>query len=103
MSPSEQVKALQNGGIDIAFMGNPPDKLEEEFMVNSHASMIALVATGQGVAIMPSEAEALPHPQTVFVKLHHPLYYARSTAVWRKETPAQSLDKFLKILWDYIQ
>ena len=65
--------------------------------------MIALGATGQGVAIMPSEAEARPHPQTVFVKLHHPLYYARSTAVWRKETPAQSLDKFLKILWDYIQ
>lgn len=164
MSPSDQVKALRDGKIDIAFMGNPPDDLEEEFMVkcikkvpivallsnqhpladqssinlaelasekfigmseetfpgrndrirdvcrcvgflpdlnlfaDSHASMIALVTAGQGVAIMPIEAEALPHPETVFVKLHNPLYYARSTAVWRKETPAKSLDKFLTIL-----
>ncbi|VXD17794.1 LysR family transcriptional regulator [Planktothrix paucivesiculata] len=169
MSPSEQVKALRDGGINIAFMGNPPDNLEEEFMVkcikkvpiiallsnqhplanqasinlaelasekfigmseetfpgrndrihdvcrcagfipnlhlfaDSHASMIALVATGQGVAIMPSEAEALPHPQTVFVKLNHPLYYSRSTAVWRKETPAKYLDKFLTILLNYVE
>ncbi|HBK21470.1 MAG TPA: LysR family transcriptional regulator [Planktothrix sp. UBA10369] len=169
ISPSDQVKALRDGGINIAFMGNPPDNLEAEFMIkcikkvpivallsnqhpladqasinlaelasekfigmseetfpgrndrihdvcrcagftpnlhlfaDSHASMIALVATGQGVAIMPSEAEALPHPQTVFVKLHHPLYYSRSTAVWRKETPAKSLDKFLKILLEYVQ
>ncbi|MBD2484879.1 LysR family transcriptional regulator [Planktothrix sp. FACHB-1365] len=169
MSPSEQVKTLRDGGINIAFMGNPPDDLSEEFMIqcikkvpivallsnqhpladqssinlaelasekfigmseetfpgrndrihdvcrcagftpnlhlfaDSHASMIALVATGQGVAVMPIEAEALPHPQTVFVKLHHPLYYARSAAVWRKETPAQSLDKFLKVLLDYVQ
>lgn len=36
---------------------------------------------------MPQEAAALPHPQVVFVSLHHPVHYARSTAVWRKETP----------------
>lgn len=169
MPPSEQVRALRNGAIDIAFMGNPPDELEEEFTVkcvkkvpiaallpnthplahqssmnlaelasekfigmseetfpgrndrirgvcqeagftpnlhlfaDSHASMIALVAAGRGVAIMPNEAEALPHPQVVFILLHHPIHYARSAAVWRKETPAKSLDKFLKILFEYVQ
>ncbi|MEO6863773.1 MAG: hypothetical protein ABI180_19885, partial [Microcoleus sp.] len=60
-------------------------------------------ATGQGVAIMPNEAGALPHPQVVFVPLHHPIDYARSTAMWRKETPTQSLDKYLEILFEYIQ
>ncbi len=164
MSPSEQVKCLRNRTIDIAFMGNPPNDLEPEFIVkcvkevvidavipdthllascpsinlmelasekfigmsektfpgrndrirdtcyqagfmpnlnllaDSHASMIALVAAGQGVAVMPREASALPHPKVVFMPLHHPIYYARSTAVWRKEIPHQSLDKFLKIL-----
>jgi LysR family transcriptional regulator, benzoate and cis,cis-muconate-responsive activator of ben and cat genes len=169
MPPSEQVRALRNGLIDIAFMGNPPDELDEEFTVkcvkkvpiaallpdthplaaqssinlaslasekfigmseelfpgrnarirdvcrcagfmpnlylfaDSHASMIALVAAGQGVAIMPNEAQALPHPQVVFMPLQHPIYYARSTAVWRKETPTKSLDKYLKILFEHIQ
>jgi len=169
MPPSEQVRALRNGAIDIALMGNPPDELEADFTVkcikkvpsaavlpdthpladkssiklaelasekfigmseetfpgrsdplrdtcrcagfipnlhlfaDSHASMIALVAAGQGVAVMPQEAEALPHPQVVFMPLHHPIYYARSTAVWRKETPYKSLDKYLKILFEYIQ
>ncbi|GET37675.1 LysR family substrate-binding domain-containing protein [Microseira wollei] len=169
MPPSEQVRALRDGAIDIAFMGNPPDELDEEFTVkcikkvpiaavlpdthpladkssinlaelasekfigmceetfpgrndrirdtcrcagfmpnlhlfaDSHASMIALVAAGQGVAVMPNEAEALPHPQVVFMPLHHPIYYARSTAVWRKETPSKSLDKYLKILFEQIQ
>lgn len=166
MPPAEQVKALRDGEIDIAFMGNPPDELEAEFVVqcvkqvpiaallpdthrlanqesihlaelaaepfigmseetfpgrnerirdtcrcagftpnlhlfaDSHASMIALVASGQGVAVMPNEAAGLPHPQVVFMPLHHPIYYARSTAVWRKETPAQSLAQFLKILFE---
>ncbi|MBD1847863.1 LysR family transcriptional regulator [Cyanobacteria bacterium FACHB-63] len=66
---------------------------------DSHASMITLVAARQGVTVMPSEAAALPHPQVVFVPLHRPLDYARSTAVRRKETPPPSLDKFLKILF----
>ncbi len=166
LSPGEQVKNLRDGAINIAFMGNPPDELDEEFSVrsvrqvaiaavlpsshslanqysinlaqlatekfigmsedtfpgrndrirdtcrcagftpnlclfaNSHASMIALVAAGQGVAVMPNEAESLPHPQVVFMPLHHPIYHARSTAVWRKEIPSQSLDKFLKILFE---
>lgn len=164
LSPSEQVKALRDGTIDIAFMGNPPDELEEEFIVrcvkrvpiaalvpethelagrasidlrelaaekfigmseetfpgrndrirgvcseagfapdlrsmaDSHASMIALVAAGRGVAIMPIEAEALPHPRVRFVPIHHPVHFARSAAVWRQETPAGSLEKFLEIL-----
>lgn len=166
MSPSQQVRALRERVIDIAFMGNPPDELEEEFIVkcvkqipivallsdthplaqsdsidlaelatekfigmseetfpgrnarirdtchkagftpnlclfaDSHASMISLVAAGQGVAVMPREAEKLPHPKVVFMPLHRPIYYARSAAVWRKETPTQSLDKFLKILFE---
>ncbi|MGF1938887.1 MAG: LysR family transcriptional regulator [Nostoc sp. ChiQUE02] len=33
MPPSEQVRALRDGAIDIAFMGNPPDELDEEFTV----------------------------------------------------------------------
>ena len=169
MPPNEQVKALREGAIDIAFMGNPPDELDAEFTVkcvkkvpiaallpdrhlladkpsinlaeiasekfigmseetfpgrndrirdtcrcagfipnlhlfaDSHASMIALVAAGQGVAIMPQEAESLPHPQVVFMPLHHPIYYARSTAVWSQEKHSQSLDKYLQILFDYIQ
>jgi DNA-binding transcriptional LysR family regulator len=160
------VKALRDGKIDIAFMGNPPDELEAEFVVqcvkhvtvaallpdthplanqdsidlaeladepfigiseetfpgrngrirsvcrdagfapnlrlfaDSHASMITLVAVGQGVTIMPAEAEALPHPKVVFMPLHHPLHYARSTAVWRKETLTQSLEQFLNILFE---
>jgi DNA-binding transcriptional LysR family regulator len=164
MSPNEQVKALREGRIDIAFMGNPPDELDAEFNVqcmkqvpiaavlpdthqlaqqpsidladlatekfigmseatfpgrndriqdicrcagftpnlrqfaDSHASMIALVAVGQGVAVMPTEAAALPHPQVVFVPLHYPIYYARSTAMWRRETTSSSLNRFLKIL-----
>ncbi|MFM2063148.1 MAG: hypothetical protein RLZZ507_2818 [Cyanobacteriota bacterium] len=164
MSPSDQVKALRDRVIDIAFMGNPPDAIEAEFVVkcvkevlidavildthplashpsinlkelasekfigmseetfpgrndrirdtcdkagftpnlhlfaDSHASMIALVAARQGVAVMPREAKALPHPKVVFMPLHHPIYYARSTAVWRKETPAESLNKFIQML-----
>lgn len=164
MSPAEQVKSLREGVIDIAFMGNPPDELNKEFVVkcvrripiaallpnnhrladqnsihlseladepfigmseetfpgrndrirdvcrlagfvpnlhlfaDSHASMITLVTAGRGVAIMPNEAEALPHPRAVFVPLHHPIYYARSTAMWRRETPTQPLNNFLKVL-----
>jgi LysR family transcriptional regulator, benzoate and cis,cis-muconate-responsive activator of ben and cat genes len=166
MYPSTQVKALREGSIDIAFMGNPPDELEEEFTVqcvkkvpiaallpdthplanqasinlmelaeekfigmseetfpgrndrirdtclgagftpnlhtlaDSHASMIALVAAGKGVAVMPNEAESLPHPKVMFMPLYHPISYARSTAVWRKEMPTKSLEKFLKILFE---
>ncbi|MEA5532945.1 LysR family transcriptional regulator [Crocosphaera sp. XPORK-15E] len=164
MSPHKQVEALRNSIIDIAFMGNPPNELDQEFIVkcvktfpivallpdthpladhesidlvelakekfigmseetfpgrndrirgtcnkagftpnlclfaDSHASMITLVTAGQGVAVMPKEAEALPHPRVMFMKLHHPLDYARSKAVWRKEKPSQSLENFLKIL-----
>lgn len=65
---------------------------------DSHASMIALVAAGRGVAVMPNEAATLPHPQVVFMPLHHPVYYARSTAVWRQGTPANPLEQFLRIL-----
>lgn len=169
MSPNEQVKKLREGTIDIAFMGNPPDELDEEFVVecvkkvliaalitdthhlanqqsinlaelatenfigmseetfpgrndrirnvcycagfvpnlylfaDSHASMIALVSAGRGVAIMPNEAASLPHPKVVFMPLHHPIYYARSAAVWRKQTPTPSLHKFLKILLECIE
>jgi LysR family transcriptional regulator, benzoate and cis,cis-muconate-responsive activator of ben and cat genes len=169
MPPSEQVRGLRNRAIDIAFMGNPPNELEQEFTVkcvkkvaiaavlpdshllahessinlaelasekfigmseetfpgrndricdtcrgagfmpnlylfaDSHASMIALVAAGQGVAIMPNEAKALPHPQVVFLPIHHPIHYARSAAVWRKETPTKSLDKYLRILFEHVQ
>jgi LysR family transcriptional regulator, benzoate and cis,cis-muconate-responsive activator of ben and cat genes len=167
--PNEQVRALREGAIDIAFMDHPPDELKEEFITkcvkkipivavlpdtyplaqqgsinlaelasekfigmceqkypgqndrirdtcqcagfipnlhifaDSHTSMIALVAARQGVAIMPSEAEALPNPQVVFMPLHHPIYYGQSTAVWRKETPTQALKKFLTILLEHIQ
>ncbi len=164
MPPNQQVKALRCGTIQIAFMGNPPNELDKEFMVkcvkqvpidallpdthdlagqlsinlielatekfigiseetfpgrndrirdvcydagfipnlelfaDSHSSMIALVGAGQGVAIMPREAAALPHANVIFMPLHHPICYARSTAIWRRETPSKSLDKFLKIL-----
>ena len=164
MPPSEQVKALREGLIDIAFMGHSPDELEREFKVkcvkqvrivavlsdghalamrdsinlaelanetfigiseetfpggntwirdvcrhvgftpklellaDSHASMIALVIAGQGVAIMPEEAAVLPYLQAVFMTLNAPIYYAQSTAVWRKGTLTQPLDNFLTIL-----
>ncbi len=169
MSPHDQVKALRDRAIDIAFMGNPPDDLEPEFIVkcvkqvlidallpdthhlayqpsinlmelalepfigmseetfpgrndrirdtchkagftpnlqlfaDSHASIIALVAAGQGVAVMPREAESLPHPKVIFMPLHHPIHYARSTAVWRNETPAKSLNQFIKILFEHTE
>lgn len=164
MPPAEQVKALRDGKIDIAFMGNPPEELGKEFSIrcvkqvpitallpethslascnsidlaelasepfigmaeatfpgrndrirdtcrcagfipnlhlfaDSHVSMIALVAAGQGVAIMPSEAEALPHPQVVFMPLHQPIYYARSTAMYRQEITHPLLNCFLELL-----
>ncbi|MFN6572305.1 LysR substrate-binding domain-containing protein [Dendronalium sp. ChiSLP03b] len=67
---------------------------------DSHPSMIALVAAGQGVGLMPNEGAALPHSQVVFMTLHHPIYYGRSTAAWRKETPTKSLEKYLQILFE---
>lgn len=166
MPPSQQVRALRDREISIAFMGNPPNELEAEFVVkcvkqvpiaallpdthpladrssidltelatekfigmseatfpgrndrirehcqiagftpnlhlfaDSHASMIALVAARQGVAIMPNEAESLSHAKAVFIPIHHPIHYARSTAVWRQETPTKSLDLFLTILFE---
>ena len=169
MSPYEQVKKLREGTIDIAFMGNPPDELDGEFVVkclkkvpiaavipdahplanqssinlaelatekfigiseetfpgrndrirdtchcagfvpnihlfaDSHTSMIALVSAGRGVTVMPIEAASLPHPKVVFMPLHHPIYYARSTAVWRKQIPTPSLHKFLEILLECIE
>ncbi|MBE8988227.1 LysR family transcriptional regulator [Nostoc sp. LEGE 12450] len=169
MSPGEQVRALREGAIDIAFIGNPPDELREEFTVkcvkklpivallpdthplahqdsidlaelttekfigmseekypkrnnrirdhclcagfmpnlhlfaDSHSSIIALVAAGQGVSVMPKEGASLPHSKVVFMPLHHPIRYGRSTAVWRKETPAKSLEKYLKILFEHVQ
>jgi DNA-binding transcriptional LysR family regulator len=69
-----------------------------ELLADSHASMIALVIAGQGVAIMPEEAAVLPHLQAVFMTLNAPIYYAQSTAVWRKGTLTQPLDNFLTIL-----
>jgi len=65
---------------------------------DSHSSMLALVAAGQGVAVMPLEAAALPHPQVMFVALKSPVYYARSTAMWRKDSPTPILSNFLKVL-----
>ena len=169
MCPSEQIKALRDGKIHIAFMGNPPDELEKEFIVkcvkqvpvdavlphthplanqrtidlreltaekfigiceqtypnqnhlisdvcrkagfqpnlylfaDTYPSMIALIAARQGVAVMPRETETIHHRKVVFMRLHHPICYARSTAVWRKETPAKSLDKFIKILFDSVE
>jgi DNA-binding transcriptional LysR family regulator len=169
MSPNEQVKKLREGAINIAFMGNPPDELDKEFVVecikkipiaavipdthplanqssinlaelatekfigmseetfpgrndrirdtcrcagfvpdihlfaDSHASMIALVSARKGVTVMPIEAASLPHPKVVFMQLHNPIYYARSTAVWRKETPSSSLHKFINILLENIE
>lgn len=168
MSPSQQVQALRDKAIDIAFMGNPPDELASEFqvqcirlvpivvllpethpsaqqrsldlaefarckfigmveetfpgrndrirhccqmagfipnlhsMADTHSSMIMMVGLGQGIAIMPNEAAALPHPKVTFVPLHHPLYYARSTAVWRKEMPTDALAKFLQLLLEQV-
>jgi DNA-binding transcriptional LysR family regulator len=66
---------------------------------DSHASLITLVGTGKGVTVMPEEAQSLPHPNVVFVPLHEPKYYARSTAVWKKGKLFKSLDDFLKVLF----
>lgn len=163
MCPTEQVKALREGTIDIAFIGNAPSELEAEFEVqcvkcvpvnavlqethqfadrasiqlnelskdkfvgvseetfpkrneyirdvcrragftpdisisaDTLGSMLALVAAGQGVALIPSEAASLPHTQVVFVPLSPPCF-ARSTAMWRKEPLNPSLKHFLKVL-----
>lgn len=64
---------------------------------DSHASMIAMVAAGQGVSVLPIELQSLPHSNVVFIPLSPPCY-ARSTVVRRKEEPSQSLNNFLKIL-----
>ena len=60
-------------------------------------SMITLVAAGQGVALIPSEAASLPHAQVVFKPFDPPIF-AQSKALWRKEPPTKSLEQFLKIL-----
>lgn len=62
------------------------------------ASVTAFVAAHQGIGLMPLEAAALQHPEVVFIPLHYPTVYARSVAMWRKETPTDSLNAFLRIL-----
>ncbi|MBD1847864.1 LysR family transcriptional regulator [Cyanobacteria bacterium FACHB-63] len=162
---NDQVTALRQGTIDVAFIGNAPAELESEFIIrcvryvpvnailpethpladqdsirlidlaherfigvseetfpkcneytrnvcrragftvniwmsaDTLGSMIALVGAGQGVALIPSEAADLPHPQVVFKPLNPP-FFARSTAMWRKEVPAKSLEKFLRVLFN---
>ncbi|WRH66557.1 MAG: LysR family transcriptional regulator [Planktothrix sp. GU0601_MAG3] len=56
MSPSEQVKALRDGEIDIAFMGNPPDNLEAEFMIKciKKVPIVALLPNQHPLANQPS-------------------------------------------------
>ena len=166
MSPSDQVKALREGAIDVAFIGNAPSELEAEFMLqciksvplnallpgthrlvdrdsiqlielanekfvgvseetfpkrnefmrdlcrragftpnicmsaDTLGSMITLVAAGQGVALIPSEAASLPHAQVVF-KAFNPPIFAQSKAMWRKEPPTKSLEQFLEIVCNH--
>lgn len=166
---NEQVKALRNLDIDIAFMGNPPNTLEDEFEVkavkpipliavlpdnhwlaqqpsihladlagenfiglseatfpsrnerlrrtcrsigftpnlltfaDTPNSVIAFVAAGRGVSLMPLEVAALPNSHVVFKPLRQPVEYSRSAAVWRKETLKDPLRDFLTVLSESIE
>jgi DNA-binding transcriptional LysR family regulator len=144
MSPQEQVDALREEKINLAFIGNPYAELKADFdltivkriplsvalpdnhllarrktielkelsdddfvglaenrfpgrndficrtcqragftprivtKADSLSSMLALVAAGKGVALLPSEVEALPHRKCVFV----PLKRCSATVEW---------------------
>jgi DNA-binding transcriptional LysR family regulator len=135
MSPQEQLKALREENIDLAFIGSPCPELQKQFdltivkkiplsvalpdnhrlakrkglelkelskddfigladdrfpgrneficktcqsagftpkmtwKADSFSSMLALVASGKGVALLPSEMGLLPHTQAVFISL----------------------------------
>jgi len=48
---------------------------------------LGMVAGGAGVAVLPADADQLPHPGVVFVRMSNPRIYLTSSAVWRKSDP----------------
>jgi DNA-binding transcriptional LysR family regulator len=150
MTPDEQVKALRDGGIDLALLGNPCAELGQEFQVTilrripfqavlpdnhllakrkrlalselknetfvgfredsfpgrnasicaacqqagfiprlrhrvgSLSALLATVASGKGVTLVPEEVGELPHPEAVLVPLKPPVPSVASAAVYRR-------------------
>jgi DNA-binding transcriptional LysR family regulator len=49
------------------------------------SSLLALVGSGQGVALAPEEVQQLPHPNVVFVRLENPNSQIEFSAALRKD------------------
>lgn len=56
-----------------------------EQVATNPSAALALVASGKGVTLMPEEAEHLPHPQAVFIRLQSPSPAVISAIVWRRD------------------
>ena len=151
LQPAAQIKALREGQLDVAVLGNPCAEIEQEFAVTvlkrvpfwvalpdnhwlalrkritltelkneiflglqedrfpgrkeilfkacqtagftpsikcraeSLSALMALVASGKGVSLVPEEARLLPHPQTALIPLKPPVPHLVSAAVQRRD------------------
>ena len=65
---------------------------------DSLASMLALVAAGKGVALLPREVESLPHPRAVFAKLKRPSATIEWAVASRKDESNMLARSLLDIL-----
>lgn len=164
LSPADQVKALRNGQIDVALLGNPSGmalggletralfemkleavlpashrlaahrrlrlkELEQEDFIgyneesfpgrnqtitnacrvagfepalhhraNSLAEVLAMVGSGFGVCLMPTDVASLPHPNSVFLSIREKLEPIRFTAAWRRHDGRPVIDRLVESL-----
>ncbi len=64
--------------------------------VDGLSELLGQVGTGGGVALIPSDADTLPHTGVRFVALRHPKTILVSSAVWRKgSAPSELLREFV--------
>lgn len=61
-------------------------------------TIIGLVAADIGVAIVPSSATTLRHPDVVYRPLAQRAAPVEMTAIWRKDTPSPTLAGFIEII-----
>ena len=67
-------------------------------MAHGLQEMLGLVAGGAGVAVIPADADQLPHPGVNFVKLRKPKWMLTSSAVWSKAKENPALLELIRLL-----
>lgn len=60
--------------------------------------MLGLVAGGVGVGVLPANAEQLPHPAVVFVKLRKPRLELVFSVAWRRDSETEALLELVALL-----